>query len=131
MRAKRTSQVSIYEQFAAHDIGRELEGMSALLDAQPEPLNGVAGDLGSDATTGRLGMTVESVLRYALLKQYRQLTSALRAMEAVEDVSPTENGIARLGVGSDLAQTTAWSDNWPPKGGGFTDSLSKTLKNLG
>ena len=34
MRAKRTSQISIFDQFAAHDIGRELAGMGS----NPTPL---------------------------------------------------------------------------------------------
>lgn len=67
--AKRTSQVSIFNQFGPHEIGREVEGMSKLLDAQPELLDGVAEDLGSGAATGRYGMTAESVVRCGLLKQ--------------------------------------------------------------
>ena len=66
MRAKRTSQISIFDQFAAHDIGRELAGMSAQLDAHPGLLDFVAADLGSGATTGRCGLTAESALRCAL-----------------------------------------------------------------
>lgn len=45
MRAKRISQPSIFVQFAISEIGRELQGMSNLLDAQPGLLDGVAGDL--------------------------------------------------------------------------------------
>lgn len=68
MRAERTSQVSILDQFAAHDIGRELQGMFELLDAHPVLLDFVADDLGSSAATGRYGLTAESALRCALLK---------------------------------------------------------------
>ncbi len=46
MRTKRTSQISIFDQFAEHDIGRELAAMSAWLDAHVEVLEGVANDLG-------------------------------------------------------------------------------------
>ena len=45
MRTKRTSQVSIFDQFAQHDIGRELAGMSAWLDAHLKVLDWVAKDL--------------------------------------------------------------------------------------
>ena len=40
MRTKRTSQISIFNQFAQHDIGRELAAMSAWLDAHPGVLDG-------------------------------------------------------------------------------------------
>ncbi len=68
MRTKRTSQVSIFDPFAQHDIGRELAAMSAWLDAHPGVLDGVAKDLklSSVKATGRRGMTAESVLRCAL-----------------------------------------------------------------
>ncbi len=42
MRTKRTSQVSIFDQFAQHEIGRELAGMSGWLDAHLEVQGGPA-----------------------------------------------------------------------------------------
>ena len=45
MRKVRTSQVSIFDDFAQHDIGRELEGMSGWLDEHPEVLEWVEADL--------------------------------------------------------------------------------------
>ena len=76
MRKRRTSQVSIFDQFAEHDIGRELQGMSRWLDEHPPVLAWVEADLRSQGVkpTGREGMTVESVLRCGLLKQHRQLS---------------------------------------------------------
>ena len=74
MRIKRTSQISIFDQFAEHEIGRELRAMSELLDAHPQLLDVVADDLGCSATTGRCGLSAESTLRCAILKQYRQLS---------------------------------------------------------
>ena len=41
MRKLRTSQVSIFDAFAEHDIGRELEGMSGWLDEHEEVLEWV------------------------------------------------------------------------------------------
>lgn len=87
MRAKRTSQMSIFDQFAAHDIGRELEAMSRQLDAQPELLDAVAADLGSSALTGRRGLTAEATLRCALLKQYRQLSYEELAFHLLDSAS--------------------------------------------
>jgi len=89
MRTKRTSQVSIFDQFAQHDIGRELAGMSAWLDAHLNVLDGVAKDLklSSAKATGRRGMTAESVLRCALLKQHRQLSYEELAFHLLDSAS--------------------------------------------
>ena len=76
MRQERTIQASIFDLFAEHEIGRELKGMSQWLDEHHDLLALVAKDLGRGAVqaTGRQGLTVETVLRCALLKQHRQLT---------------------------------------------------------
>jgi len=76
MREKRTIQSSIFEQYAEHEIGRELKAMSNWLDHQPELLDWVDIDLRmhSVTATGRKGLTTDSVLRCAILKQYRQLS---------------------------------------------------------
>jgi len=76
MRQKRTAQASIYELFADHDLGRELEGMSAWLDAHPHILTAVMADLCRRGLkpTGRRGLSAECVLRCAILKQHRQLS---------------------------------------------------------
>lgn len=101
MRAKRTSQMSLFDQFAAHNIGLELKGMSEQLDAHPEWLDFVADDLGSSAATGRCGLTAESALRCALLKQYRQLTYEELAFHLLDSAS--FQAFARLPL------------NWTPK----------------
>ena len=76
MRQKRIIQGSLFDLFADHQIGRELKAISDWLDAQSELLSLVAADLGDDRVkpTGRQGLPAESVLRCALLKQYRQLS---------------------------------------------------------
>jgi transposase, IS5 family len=76
MRQERTVQGSIFDLFAGHEIGRELQAMSQWLDDHRELLGLVAGDLGRHGVkeTGRQGLPAESVLRCALLKQYRQLS---------------------------------------------------------
>lgn len=76
MREKRTFQRSIFERYAEHEIGRELQGMSDWLDANREILDRVEQDLKTREVeeTGRKGLSVESGLRCALLKQYRQLS---------------------------------------------------------
>jgi transposase, IS5 family len=76
MRQERTVQASIFDDFAGHEIGRELKAMSAWLDAHRALLGLVAEDLRRDGVqeTGRRGLPAEAVLRCALLKQYRQLS---------------------------------------------------------
>lgn len=76
MRQKRTVQSSIFDQYADHEIGRELSAMSDWLDGHPDMLDWIAPALcrAGVKATGREGMSVESVLRCAILKQYRQLS---------------------------------------------------------
>ena len=89
MREKRTVQRSIFDFFAAHDIGRELKAMSDWLDSHAEVLAWVEQDLrqGPVEESGRKGQTVESVLRCALLKQYRQLSYEELAFYLLDSVS--------------------------------------------
>ena len=76
MRKKCIDQVSIFDLFSNHEIGRELKAMSARLDRHGQLLDWVAMDLHRQevADTGRQGLPAEAVLRCALLKQYRQLS---------------------------------------------------------
>jgi transposase, IS5 family len=98
MRQQRTVQVSLFDVFAGHEIGRQLKAMSLWIDAHPELLVRVAGDLRRrDAKdTGRQGLTAESVLRCALLKQHRQLSYEELAFH-LED-SASFRAFARLAV---------------------------------
>ena len=76
MRQERTVQASIFDGFAGHEIGCELKAMSQWLDAHRGLLGLVAEELGREGVkeTGRQGLPAETVLRCALLKQYRQLS---------------------------------------------------------
>ncbi len=76
MREKRTIQSSIFEQYAEHEIGWELKAMSDWLDQNIDLLDWVATDIKQHNVeeTGRKGLSIESVLRCAILKQYRQLS---------------------------------------------------------
>ena len=76
MREKRTVQSSIFHFFADHEIGRELQAISNWLDNHPEVLEWVAADIQDVKVNdcGRKGLPVESVLRCAILKQYRQVS---------------------------------------------------------
>src|SRR5258708_32040104 len=76
MRQERTVQATVFDIFAEHEIGRELNVMSRWLDQQRSLLSLVAADLSGHGIkeTGRHGLPAEAVLRCALLKQYRQLS---------------------------------------------------------
>jgi transposase, IS5 family len=76
MRQERTVQATIFEVFARHEIGCELKTISQWLDGQRGLVSLVAGDLRRQGVrqTGRRGLSAESVLRCALLKQQRQLS---------------------------------------------------------
>src|SRR5258705_12528325 len=76
MRQERTVQATIFEVFAGHEIGCELKAISQWLDRQHALVSLVAGDLRRHGLreTGRRGLSAESVLRCALLKQQRQLS---------------------------------------------------------
>lgn len=76
MREKHTVQRSIFEHYAEHEIGLELKSMSGWLDQNLDLLDWVAADINpcNVEDTGRKGLSVESVLRCAILKQFRQLS---------------------------------------------------------
>jgi transposase, IS5 family len=76
MRQERTIQASLFDLFADHEIGRELKAMSRWLDEHPELIALVATDLRRRGVkdTGRHGLSADSALRCALLKQHRQLS---------------------------------------------------------
>lgn len=99
MRQKRTSQMSIFDLFSQHQIGKELQAMSDRLDRCPEFLNWIAVDLHRRDVldTGRKGLPVETVLRCALLKQYRQLSYEELAFHLSDSAS--FQAFARLPMG--------------------------------
>ena len=74
MRKKRNPQCRLDLACVPHKICKELSGMSEWLDAHPESIDWVFAELDTGATfdTGRMGLSAESVLRIALLRQYLQ-----------------------------------------------------------
>lgn len=74
MRETRTAQRSIFESRTDHEISRELNRMSEWLDEHPDLLDEVAADLAckKGSRRGRSGLTIDTILRCAILKQYRQ-----------------------------------------------------------
>ena len=99
MRQKRTVQGSIFDLYAEHEIGRELKAMSDWLDKHPEILDWIAPELcrAEIKETGREGLSVESIVRSAILKQHRQLSYEALAFH-LED-SHSFQAFARLPLG--------------------------------
>ncbi|MGH6886436.1 MAG: ISNCY family transposase [Geminicoccales bacterium] len=99
MRQDRIIQASIFDVFAAHEIGHELRAMSQWLDLHRQLLSAVAADLRRDGLkqTGRHGLPAEAVLRCGLLKQYRQLSYEELAFHLQDSAS--FRAFARLPVG--------------------------------
>ena len=69
MRETHTAQRSIFQTATDHEIAYELKRMSDWLDGHPELLDLIAADLqcSGGSSCGRRGMTLESVLRCAIL----------------------------------------------------------------
>src|SRR5260370_35786461 len=67
-------QTNLFDYFVSHDLGQQLRRISDLLDNHPEILEIAANDLIQvDAKgRGRYGLSVESVVRCGILKQYHQ-----------------------------------------------------------
>lgn len=76
MREIRTAQGSIFDRFCDHELGRSLAAMSQWLDEHAQVCDWVGDDLRAHGAqpTGRKGISAESALRCALLKQHRQLS---------------------------------------------------------
>jgi len=105
---------TLFENFAEHEIGQELKAMSQWLDQHRELLKLVMKDLrGCEVrATGRDGLSAETVVRCALLKQYRQLSYEELAFH-LED-SASFIAFARLPLG------------WSPK----KSVLHKTISSI-
>ncbi len=76
MRKIHSTQASIFEFYGEHETGRQLKKISDMLDDNPGILD-IAAKAIIDFTkknTGRNGLTVDSILRVALLKQMMGLT---------------------------------------------------------
>ena len=94
MRQERTVQGTLFDSFAAHEIGRELQAMSQWLDEHRDVLGLVVADLRRHGLkdTVRHGLTAEAVLRCALLKQHRQSDGCTASCEtSVPALRPTSH----------------------------------------
>jgi len=110
MRITQKKQADLFDSYADHEIGNELEAMSQLLDEFPEIYDIASQDLISRDTQekGRRGISVETVVRCVILKQYFQLTYQDLSFHLADSIS--FQAFARLSGGvapkkSSLQQT--------------------------
>lgn len=96
MRQSRNAQASIFDFFAAHELGDQLKTLSDILDEQPGILALVEQDLREPdtASTGACGLSVESVFRSLLLKQITGVSYEMLAFHLRD--SATYRCFARL-----------------------------------
>lgn len=106
MRETRTAQQSIFQSSTDHEIAHELRRISDWLDAHPELFDLVAQDLCNrgGSRRGRIGMSIDTVVRCALLKQYRQVDYRTLAFYLRDSVSFIE--FARLDAGCAPSKST-------------------------
>lgn len=96
MRETRTAQRSIFDFYSKHEFGYFLCELSSLLDEHPEILAELEKDLLRDAvrSTGRKGLSVESIFRCMLLKQITGVSYEMLAFHLAD--SHSYRSFARL-----------------------------------
>ncbi len=116
MRQKQRLQTSIFDNYVEHEIGQELKIISMILDEHREILDWVEKDICTidlKDESGRKGMSVESILRCAILKQHRQLSYEELSFVLLDSVSCQT--FARL------------SDGFVPKKSALQGAISRIL----
>ena len=86
MREARTAQTSVFDFYSEHEFGEHLRKLSEELDEHPEILPLLSSDLltGGEESTGRKGLSVESVFRCLLLKQITGVSYEMLAFHLPE-----------------------------------------------
>ena len=76
MHNKYLPQISLFEHYSNHELGRQLKSISEQLDRHPEILDLVFSSILPEGTkqTGRCGLSIDSIVRAALLKQMMSLS---------------------------------------------------------
>jgi IS5 family transposase len=116
MRKKQRLQTSIFDYYVEHEIGNELKNISMLLDQHIEVLDWVEKDIQTvnlKDESGRKALSVESVLRCAILKQHRQLSYEELSFTLLDSISCQT--FARL------------SDGFVPKKSALQGAISRIL----
>ena len=97
MRKRRELQTTIFDIIPDHSLGTRYQAISLVLEQHPRILTWVASDLGADQVkpTGRQGLTAESILRAAIVKQMHQFSYDELAIHIID--SNTFSSFCRLG----------------------------------
>lgn len=97
----------VYSNFTAHETGQHLKAISARLDANPEILELAGAELIGDTTkaTVRKGMSVDSIVRAALLKQMMGLSYEELAFYLADSFSYSSFARVPTPVPSSVLQT--------------------------
>jgi len=106
MRARKTHQMNLFSVTVRHEIGKELEVISEILDENQNVLDCIFVDLTNSRRkdTGRKGLNAEQVLRICILKQFRALSYEELAFH-LED-SQVFRAFARLDMGQYPSSST-------------------------
>ncbi len=90
MRQSRNAQASIFDFYAAHELGDQLKTLSDILDNEPGILALVDKDLRAPntASTGACGLSVESIFRCLLLKQITGVSYEMLAFHLCDSARP-------------------------------------------
>lgn len=105
MRDHREHRVGMFSQYAEHDFSKNWKRISELLDAFPECIDWVHKDLTEGAKPqGAHGMSAESVLRAAILKQQQQWSYKKLEFHLVDSTSA--RAFCRLPDGRSFSDST-------------------------
>ena len=97
MRKRKEQQSTIFDIIPDHSLGMEYQAISQVLDQHPRILYWVASDLGGDEAqaTGRQGLSADTILRAAIVKQHHQFSYEELAIHLID--SKSFNSFCRLG----------------------------------
>ena len=106
MRETRNTQCSIFDFYCEHELGKQLEELSDVLDQHPGILSLVERDFDNTqrARTGAYGLSLESIFRCLLLKQILRVSYRKLAFHLGD--SPTYRSFARLRDGQTPSHST-------------------------
>jgi IS5 family transposase len=106
MRETRNAQRSIFDFYCEHELGKQLEELSDVLDQHPGILLLMEQDFDTTelAQTGAYGMSLESIFRCLLLKQMLKVSYRKLAFHLGD--SPTYRSFARLRDGQSPSHST-------------------------
>lgn len=109
MSRKTTSEITVQQFFASNNIAKEFQRISNILDEHSHLYTAIAEMMNMPMTNiGRKGMSVESAIRCAILKQYWRFSYEILSFHLSD--SETFHGFARLSPSFEPARSTLQSN---------------------